>query len=979
MPEGEIEYHGRVDLQVKVRGYRIELTEIESVLLAVPGIAAAVVDTFTPASGGTELVGYYSVRRGSSAIDAEVIYAVLRERLPSYMVPAYLERLEVIPMTTSDKVDRNDLPPPAGARLAGGGEYVAPTTDTERILADLLAQALSAPRVSVDAHFFDDLGANSLLMTQFSARARGALGLARLSIRDIYLNPTIHRLAVALGQVVLHSPPEPTPRARPWTAATQSNRRRASRAYFLCGAAQLAFFLAAAYLGTLLLSFGFTWISAGTDFGKLLERSAVFTSASFVAFVLLPILAKWLLVGVWTPGEIRLWSLAYLRFWVVKVLVRANPIVLFAGTPVFVFYLRALGAKIGAGVTIHAPGVPLATDLITIGDRCVIGRTAAFSGYRAVGSVIQLGPITLGSDTHVGEKSVLDIGIAMGEGAELGHSSTLLTGQSIPPGQTWHGCPAEPTNTSYRTCPPVRCSGVRKFIYCLLQLLSVLVIAPIGTAAAITVLTRFTPLAALLVPGNTALRAPLFYLVVVLLAVVLFVGGTLGGLLFVLTVSRLLNRLITAGRSYPLYGFHYVLHRLISGMTNLRFYMMVFGDSSAVMHYVRAIGYDLGNPVQTGSNFGTELRHDAPMLTRIGTGTMVSDALIVLNVDYSGLSFRLCHVRVGDNNYLGNDIAYPAGARVGKNCLLATKVMVPIDGPVRENVGLLGSPPFEIPRSVNRDSQFDYLKEPGELRARLAAKNRHNLVTALIYLLMQGFQVLGVVMLSAIAFALFGQYRSLAVVAALLVMPVLRLSSTILVERIVLGFRRLRPQLCSIYQPYFWHHERHWKLVVTPGFPGTPFNPLIWRLAGVRMGKRVFDDGCGIPEKTLVSIGDDAVLNVGSVIQCHSLEDGTFKSDYTSIGAAATIGVSGFVHYGVTMGEGSALEADAFLMKGEQVAPAQRWAGNPASAIHSHRVARREVGLTRARSSNAARLTASVSLLMPMAISTATYLSATLG
>ncbi|MDQ4102776.1 MAG: AMP-binding protein [Actinomycetota bacterium] len=91
--DGEIEYHGRIDLQVKIRGYRIELTEIESILLQVPGIAAAVVDTYRPEPDTVELVGYYSLRRDTVAVDPEMIYAELRERLPAYMVPAYLEQL----------------------------------------------------------------------------------------------------------------------------------------------------------------------------------------------------------------------------------------------------------------------------------------------------------------------------------------------------------------------------------------------------------------------------------------------------------------------------------------------------------------------------------------------------------------------------------------------------------------------------------------------------------------------------------------------------------------------------------------------------------------------------------------------------------------------------------------------------------------------------------------------------------------------
>ncbi len=107
--------------------------------------------------------------------------------------------------------------------------------------------------------------------------------------------------------------------------------------------------------------------------------------------------------------------------------------------------------------------------------------------------------------------------------------------------------------------------------------------------------------------------------------------------------------------------------------------------------------------MQTGSNFGLDQRHDIPYLCEIGTGTMVSDGLSMINAPMSSSSFRLGKVKIGDHNYLGNNIYYPADGKTGANCLLGTKVMIPIDGPVRENVGLLGSPCFEIPRAVERD------------------------------------------------------------------------------------------------------------------------------------------------------------------------------------------------------------------------------------------------------------------------------------
>jgi non-ribosomal peptide synthetase-like protein len=86
-----------------------------------------------------------------------------------------------------------------------------------------------------------------------------------------------------------------------------------------------------------------------------------------------------------------------------------------------------------------------------------------------------------------------------------------------------------------------------------------------------------------------------------------------------------------------------------------------------------------------------------------------------------------------------------------------------------------------------------------------------------------------------------------------------------------------------------------------------------------------------IPEKSLVMVGDNCTLNAGSALWGHSLEDGTFKSDRIRIGRGCTLGVAAFVHYGVTMGDGAVLDAEAFRMKGEEVAPGTRWRGNPAA------------------------------------------------
>ena len=172
-------------------------------------------------------------------------------------------------------------------------------------------------------------------------------------------------------------------------------------------------------------------------------------------------------------------------------------------------------------------------------------------------------------------------------------------------------------------------------------------------------------------------------------------------------------------------------------------------------------------------------------------------------------------------------------------------------------------------------------------------------------------------------------------IAAAIVLDVLFITAYgVLLERASTGFRPMSPRQCSIYDPYFWWHERFWKLVAQPAFyNGTPFKNVVWRLLGVRLGRRVFDDGAYIPERTLATIGDGCTLNAGSTLQCHSQEDGGFKLDRITIGSGVTVGVSSWVHYGVTMGDRSELGPDAFLMKGSEVPPGTRWAGNPAEEV----------------------------------------------
>ena len=120
----------------------------------------------------------------------------------------------------------------------------------------------------------------------------------------------------------------------------------------------------------------------GPNLVDIYLRAVAYGSALFLGLCTVPILLKWVLIGRWKPQEIRVWSMAYLRFWLVKTLVQRNPMALFVGSPLYALYLRALGAKIGRGAVVLSRNVPVCTDLLSIGDGAVIGRTRSSTGTR---------------------------------------------------------------------------------------------------------------------------------------------------------------------------------------------------------------------------------------------------------------------------------------------------------------------------------------------------------------------------------------------------------------------------------------------------------------------------------------------------------------------------------------------------------------------------------------------------------------------
>ncbi|APR75501.1 Malonyl CoA-acyl carrier protein transacylase [Minicystis rosea] len=211
LPSGDLEFLGRLDHQVKIRGHRVELGEIEVTLAAHPGVRDTVVLLREDNPGDKRLVAYV-VAEDDPAPDPAAFRAFLAQRLPEYMVPSAYVRLDALPLNENGKVDRRALPAPGSASIEGA--YVAPRNAVEEMIAGIWADVLGLPRAGVTDGFFD-LGGHSLLATQIIARIAAAFAV-ELPLQTIFETPTVaglaERVGAALASGAAAPPIEPVPR-----------------------------------------------------------------------------------------------------------------------------------------------------------------------------------------------------------------------------------------------------------------------------------------------------------------------------------------------------------------------------------------------------------------------------------------------------------------------------------------------------------------------------------------------------------------------------------------------------------------------------------------------------------------------------------------------------------------------------------------------------------------------------------------------
>ncbi|WP_147944317.1 Pls/PosA family non-ribosomal peptide synthetase [Microbispora sp. CSR-4] len=933
---GDIEYLGRADAEVKIRGHRVDLGEIENVLLEDPGVAEAVAALMpVPGASAEELAAYVvpAASDGDPAL-AGRLHDRLRRRLPAYMVPSFLDVVTALPAMPSGKVDRRRLPPPTGRRLVGSGPVTPAEGELETRLRAVWAEAFGvAPEtLSVEADFFTDLGGHSLLAARVVSLLRaGEIG-AGLAVRDLYANPPVRRLAAHLGSRTGGPEPAAPPRPAPL--------RHTGRRIALAGAAQGAAVYALLLVITLPLSVTlYGWANPRpapgvpmTDEGWLLlpgqgaELLSSLAMAALTAYVcvhwLLPVLlARPLTAGV-RPGRYPLWGVTYVRLWALHLLLSVSPLPLLSGSPMMGPYLRLLGARVGPGAAVATADVNLPA-LLRIGAGASVGYRSSLHAWVVVDGWVVVAPVEIGPHAFVGNGAVLGPGTRVGAHAGLGDQSALTQGETVPDGARWAGSPPSPveslgpvveTMLGAPAPPGWKARHVAAAVagLCCLEAVAVASIVPsvLLVWAAVATWGIAAGPAAVLVAG------PL-YVAVVCAAVA---AG-----------KRLVLRKAPAG-VHPARSWlgvrKWVADKLLE--FSLRSTNSLYGTLYTAP-WLRLLGARVGRRAEVS----TAAQLDPDLLT-LREESFVADMASVGAAGFARGRVAFLPTEVGRRAFVGNAAVIPAGTRMGPGSLVGVSTIPPRDG-VPEGTSWLGSPPMHLP--VRQDSgsfsEEQTFRPPRRLvlhrlgveffRATLPA----TLFGTAFYLYLLGVHALA---------------RVLPLPAVVAASPLAACAAGLTVIGCCAGLKRLligvyRPRVEPLWSTFVRRTEFVTGLYEAAAVPagvallsGTPFLPPVLRWFGARIGRRTCIATTYMTEFDLVEIGDDVAIGSGVSLQTHLFEDRVMKMSAVTVRSGASIGPRAVVLYDSVVGEDVSLGALSLLMKGERLTPGTSWRGIPAQA-----------------------------------------------
>ncbi|MGY1806359.1 Pls/PosA family non-ribosomal peptide synthetase [Blastococcus sp. SYSU D00669] len=937
LPDGELEYLGRADSEVKVRGHRVDLQEVESLLLEHPQVTAAVVTLLSSPGSGGELAGYVILRddHGRAATPGEdepggradavisELHDMLSQQLPPYMVPAYMDVVSAIPMLPSGKADRGRLPEPTRSRLIRTEQdHEAPATPAEAWIAGLWEAALRLPSgsVSASANFFDALGGHSLVAANVvSAMRESDLG-AGLSISDFYRHPTVRDLAAFLEDGASARPDtlDLEPRA-PRSAPPTGGRVTAF------GSAQVAGLYGVLLLFLLPIAVLYGIHDGQPSVALVVQLAIALPSFYLLARWVLPIVGSRLLARGLQVGDHPLWGHVHLRVWMLQKLMMISPLTVLSGSPWAATYLRLAGAEVDDDCHIGTADISL-PSFLRVHRGATVGYGTQLHAHRVTEGVLTIGPVTVGPGAVVGSECVLECDSVVGEGAILRDASLLQSHREIPDGETWAGSPARPSPEAADpamelmvSCPSAPRTWSRALLagfgggVLLLELMPFLIMLPTVALVWWTLLT-YGVAAALLA---TALSGPLF--VATSCALVL---GT--------------RRLILPATQE---GVHHLRSQLglekwlgdklleLSLLMNNTMYSTLYTPM-----WLRALGTKVG----AGAEVSTIANIDPDLLT-VGDGSFVADMATVGSASYANGHVAFQRTEIGSRAFVGNAAFIPSGSHLGDGSLIGVRSVPPAEG-VPAGTGWLGSPAFFLPRRELFE-EFTEAETFAPSRRRVQAR-----YVIEFFRIVLPSSILGVATFATL-YGLSTVAVSWGLLPTVLLAPLVALASSVAVVLFVAAVKwlvigRYKPRVRPLWSGFVRRTEFVTGIYEAAAVPallafltGTPILGATLRLFGTRVGQRTLIDTTYVTEFDLVDIGDDVSVGTNASLQTHLFEDRVMKMDRVTLRDRASVGAKAVVLYGSVVEEDASLVAMSLAMKGEVLPAGTTWCGIPAQKV----------------------------------------------
>jgi len=926
--DGQVLCLGRTDDQVKIRGFRVELGEIEAVLAQQSGVGTVAV-LLRKDDGIDQLVAYLVPAQNAADLSAATLRTALGAHLPQYMVPGRYEVLPLMPRLTSGKIDRKALKamPLSAPPAAPEGESDTPATPAEQALFAALATLFPGQPIRRDADFFNDLGGHSFFAARLASALRANPDFAHVTVRDIYQQRRIGKIAAVLDEAHAAAAVEAD-----WHAPSALRR-------WTCGAAQAAAvpFLVTLRMAQWLAPF-FTYHFFTGDPGDSVPLAiaasiGVFLLATLLEF-LTAIAGKWLIAGRLRAGSYPLWGWTYYRWWLADRLVESAPVYLLSGSSLYVWWLRALGARVGKEVIIGSITLRV-PELLDIGDGVSIGNAVNFENARVERGRLLLGNIRIGDDACIASYAVLEGNSSIGKAGHLEGQSALADGASVPEGRIFTGSPARDAGPFVPDLPPrpavtpARLAAEALFFIFGIVLIATLFFMPVFPSFVLIDWLDERGLMPWLLGDDTPTQLARYFILAFPASAVLIV---LTALLSAAIRWTFLPRM-KPGRS-AIHSNTYCAKWLVSHIQE---------SSLAILHGIYATVFApwwyrlLGAKVGRDAEISTALGVVPDMLT-LGDETFIADAVMLGDEQIDGGWMTIQATVVSHRSFVGNGSYIPDGTILPERVLVGVHTHAPENARMASGDTWLGSPPIHLPAREETSGYPESLTYRPSLLRRLGRTlvEAFRIVAPHAVVIAVGYTVVLDVM------PLAGAGRWGMVVLDLALIGILYgIGNYIVVAAfkwLLLG--RYVKRAAPMWTPFVWLSEGVTNLyegIAVPNFMrylrGTPWLPIAFRLLGCKMGRGVYLDTTDITEFDCVSIGDYSELNAFACPQTHLFEDRVMKIDVVDIGSKVYMGPRSAVLYSAKVGDNARLGPLTLVMKGEHIPAASRWSGCPAAPM----------------------------------------------